>query len=804
MFQVLGNTVSRAWALLLLGWVALLVCSWALAPSWDKIGKDGEFAFLPADAPSRRGEQLFREAFPNSFYGSSVVLVVSRENNESGLLDQDRKFITDVLTPELGEIAASSEQESIVTQILTFEEPGLGALLVSPDKKATLIVVELTTEFLNRLNEPTLSKIEDLVDRLRRDGKVPTGLAVAVTGSATAGRDTRAAERDSVHAIERWTVVVVVVLLLLLYRAPLLALIPLATVYFAVQISLNVLALMAAAGLIEFFREVRIYITVLVYGAGVDYCLFLISRYHEELDAGLSFKEGVANAIGRVGATITASAATVIGGIAMMAFANFGKIHQAGIAIPISLVIVLLGALTFSPSLLRLTRQWASWPHMPTSGGKRVAASGGVVPPPLQGLRTQLPAQSFLGRLLRGGLLPNVWERVGEVLLRGPGKIWLITVAAMTPFAIMAGLNYYGLNYDPVSELPEGVPSAVGTRVLEQHFSQGVMGPVAVLVKNDHIDFSSDQGVGLIAALTDFLKERQSDLQLADVRSLAEPLGITAAAKKFVSGLAVPAETIQQGVRREARSTYVSRTGDFKGHVTRLELLLNANPFSRRAISDLDRIKGVLRASLPQELRDGSQVEFSGATAGLQDLQAVTEGDLERIEILVPIVVLGILLILLRRLLISIYLVLSVLFSFLATFGVTFVVFWLLQRDAFLGLDWKVPILLFTILVAVGEDYNIFLMTRIHEEQARHGSERGITLALARTGRIISSCGFIMAGTFASLLSGTLLSMRELGFALAFGVLLDTLVVRSILVPTFLILLQRRGFGRAKELLPGQ
>jgi RND superfamily putative drug exporter len=810
-FRSLGRVVRRAWLPLLVVWALLLLASWLVAPSWREVAQDQEFGFLPTDAPSRRAEEVFARAFPDDRPGSNVVLVLHRPDGERGRLDRDLKFIEDDLEPGLRRIAQAEgglayepepsdeplfpgegepapqkpRQRSIIARVRTPNAPGTGALLVSPDGQALLVVVELTTEILSRLNWPTIEKVEDLVCELREQGKVPEGLEISLTGSAVLGRDHSVAELQSVRATGFFTILLVVVLLVLIYRAPLLALIPLATVFLAVQLALNFLAILAGSGHTTLFEGLQIYITILAYGAGVDYCLFLTARYKEELDRGAQPSDAVAGAVGGVGGALVASAATVMCGIGMMLFAQFGKFREAGFAIPLSLLLVLCATLTFSPSLLRLAGRWAFWPQ---SGRSREPSGTGGADGPAR-LAEPTVSNSWW-RFFRAGELTWIWDRVGQLLLRRAGTVWLVTVVLMAPFAVVAGLLYDHLSYDVIGNLPADASSAAGTRLLQEHFPAGIVGPVTVLLVDPHVDFRSDQGRDLVGRLTDRLREREEELGLADIRTLTAPLGITKEAADPFPGLDVPEEARREASRQAALDHYATDLGGRDKIGTRLELLLRQSPFSRQSIEDFDRIEQAVRDAFPAEGRADAQLYLIGTTASVRDLAAVEKQDRGRIELLVLASVFLILVVLLRGFVVPLYLLLSVLFSYYTTLGVAFAVFWLLDPHGFAGIDWKVAIFLFTILIAVGEDYNIFLMTRVREEQQRYGPVRGITEALDRTGPIISSCGIIMAGTFASLLAGSLTEMKQLGFALAFGVLLDTFVVRPILVPAFLILLQ--------------
>jgi RND superfamily putative drug exporter len=789
---------------MLAGWVLALAVCWAAAPPWNDVAQDREFAFLPAEVQSRKAEDIYAKAFPDDQLASNVVLVLHRASSEGTQLDKDLKFIEETLEPGLRQIAASEgglaseaappdeplfgspaptapasttpTQRPTIARIRTPNDPEAGALLVSPDDKALVVEVELTTEMLSKDTWPTIDKIEKLVADLKQSGKVPAGLDITLTGSALVGRDHIEGELQSARATEILTIVLVVTLLLVIYRAPLIALIPLVTVFLVVQLSLHALAILGKAGYINLFEGIQIYVTILTYGAGVDYCIFFIARYREELEAGTAPADAVRKAIEGVGAPVAASAGTVIIGIGMMVFAQFGKFHEAGYAVPFSILLVFFASLTFSPALLRLAGHWAFWPRHVE---KLELAKNGK---PVSGDRRRW--------LRRFGDLSTMWDALGDLVLRRPGMLWLGSMALMIPFMIVGIVFERHLSYDLIADLPPHATSVAGTQLLEKHFPSGILGPMTVVLVDPETDFGSDTGRAEVEHLTNQLREHKDILGLADIRTLTAPLGITSASTREIRELKIPQEARNAGARRAALQRYVSDLGERKKTGTRLELILNRSPFSQESLQNLPEIQRAIVAALPEEARDRTQIYVSGTTSSIADLETVMKGDRVRIQVLVLVAVFLILIVLLREFVVPLYLLLSVLFSYFVTLGATYLVFWALDPSGFVGLDWKVAIFLFTILIAVGEDYNIFLITRVHEEQRRFGMLNGIIHALVRTGPIISNCGIIMAGTFASLVAGSLQEMKELGFALCFGVILDTFVVRPIIVPAFLVLRQ--------------
>ncbi len=786
MFERLAILVERKSWLIILAWVCFAVFLAAKAPKWEEVSRDDDVRFFPAGSPSVVGQDLLTRGFPKSVASSQIVLVAERRDGK--LNSADLAWIDGLgdalikLKNDNDELVNTKERASLgIKQVLDRRSPMIGPRLVgtAPEGKgqASLIIVMLNGTYLAKQSREAVKETSRVLAEYSQQKPPPAGLTHGITGSAPVGRDMNSASEQSISNTTTATIALVVAILLIVYRSPILALIPLVTIGLSVWASLKAIALLTKISFLNFqvINITNVFVVVVLFGAGTDYCLFLIARYREELARGLDGPSALHEAIKQVGGALVASAGTVIIGLGMLWFSSFAKIQYTGPAIALSLAIGLVASLTLAPVLLHWLRGAVFFPFKP--------------PHQMHGGKPE-------GEKEHKTIMANFWLHTASFVVRKPGRILLVSLVVLLPFAVFG--TQLRENYSQLSDLSRDQPSIIGADMVQRYFASGELAPAGILIEHPTLDFRSDQGREAIEKLSNTIAGLPN---IAEVRSVSRPLGKSVPIPPPSQSALIDVMRI---VRDKARilvdERYVSIAPKVQAdanHITRLDVIFEADPFSDASMSALVNVhKTVADSMLPGGvLAGGALTGLTGSTAMVNDLRTVTIHDQNKMYVLVTTGVFLILWALLRRPVICLYLIATVVLGYLASLGLTELVFRALHTGPgpWVGLDWKVGFFLFVILVAIGEDYNIFLMARVIEEEQKHGAVEGTRLAVAHTGGIISSCGLIMAGTFGSMLTGSLTALRELGFALGLGVLLDTFIVRPILVPAFVVLIHRNA-----------
>jgi putative drug exporter of the RND superfamily len=791
MFESIGVLVDRRGWIIVAAWLVFTAILYATAPDWEAVTRDDDVRFFPPGFASVVGQELLERGFPNDASSSRAVIVAERRQGK--LTDADFAYVDQMASRFEG--VRTSDPDLAIKQVTTFRSPVVGARLVGTaadgNGQAVLTIVSIRTTYLAKQTRLTVDALQKAIDSMPDP---PDGLALAITGSAAVGHDMNKASIVSINNTTYSTIALVIMILLFVYRSPLLALIPFLTIALSVFTSLLAIALLTKLPWLNFrvINITNIFVIVVLFGAGTDYCLFLIARYREELARGLRGSAALTEAICQVGGALVASAGTVICGLGMLWFSTFAKIKYTGPAIALSLALGLVASLTLAPVLLHWLRGTVFWPFRPphhVQGADREVES-----------LAEIPMSGF-------------WFKVGNAIVRRPGLILTVSLLALTPLAVLGARTQP--SYNQLGDLNSDQPSVIGAHMIQRYFPVGELSPSTVLIQHPKLDFLSPEGRAAIDAVSRDIAKLPD---VAEVRSVSQPLGTPTAPlpptpqpengstnsllggfpERFrEQGLRAVVDEVSKVVRGLEESHYVSTKAEEmdRNHVTRIDVVFKTDPFSPQSLDTLEAVRQTVVASISpgKPLEGATSVGLAGASAALSDLKKVTISDEYRMYGLVTLGVYVILVVLLRRPGICLYLIATVVLGYLASLGLTDLVFRSLHQgpDPWQGLDWKVGFFLFVILVAVGEDYNIFLMSRVIEEERKHGPIEGTRLAVAHTGGIISSCGLIMAGTFGSMLSASLTALRELGFALGLGVLLDTFVVRPILVPAFVVLLHR-------------
>lgn len=681
------------------------------------VQKNSNTAFLPASAPSTKVNDLAQK-----FQSVQAVPGFVVYQRQGGLSVADRSAIE-------AEVARFKALPGV-------DAAQVGSAEFASDGATASVSVPLVGQNGSvSVSGTTLASVEKSVLALARAG-VPRGVVVHSAGPG----GLLVALIDSFSGIDGALLaaagLVVILILLVVYRSPVLWFFPLFSAVLALGAASLVVYELAYHNLITLNGESQGILSVLVLGAGTDYALLIVSRYREELHNYDSRLEAMTKAWKRASAPIAASATTVILGLLCLEFGELNSDRSLGPVCAIGIACTLAVMLTFLPLALTVVPRGVFWPRVP-----RVDHEGDPV-------------------------THGAWSRFAKTVVAHDRPTWIVTAV------VLAGLATAVVSLNPgmlsTSQTFTNKPDAVvGQQIYDAHFPQGAGAPVQIVADTAAVP----SVISEVSRIPGVATAPGSVCVEADYARLAASFSGASAGGASAGG-ASASQVAPAGSGGCVPPRFQVSPVDGKLLV---DATLKAVYTSPQATATMLRIRAAV-AAIP-----GAHALVGGETAVNYDTAQAVRHDRNLIIPVVLVVILAVLMALLRSVLGPVLLVATVILSYLATLGVSALVF--SHLFGFAHADQSLPLFAFVFLVALGVDYNIFLVTRIREEAAKHGTRQGVTRGLAVTGGVITSAGVVLAATFAVLGVLPLVFLAELGFSVAFGVLLDTIVVRSVLVP---------------------
>jgi RND superfamily putative drug exporter len=747
-FDALGRFSVRFRYPIVLLWLAGAVAATQLLPTLASAVDNDNTAFLPADSPSVRAVALaapFQQADE-----LPVTIVASRSTGQLGPADQ----------------AAVDRAVTAVRRV-----PGVAAARevgLAADGRAAQIQVLVRTPGFGDAARPLIEGIRAAIAQ----ADPPAGLDLHTAGQLAGSVDNNVRSQATGERTQQLSLLFVLILLLLVFRAVLAPVLTLLPALVVVELAGPLIAELARHGVLKVSEIAQLLLIILVIGAGTDYGLFLVFRVREELRAGSQPKVAVARAVARVGESITFSAGTVVAAVLCLVLASFGFYNGLAYPLAIGIALMLLAGLTLLPALLAIFGRAVFWPSNVRPG----------------------PART------------GVWGRVAARVVGRPVLTLVIGLVVFGGLAL-ATFGFESSGFGGASGAPEGSDSAAGDTALAAHFPRAATNPTSLLLRLPAAAWERPDG--LAAAQ----RQLAADPAFQSVLGPLDPNGTTLAPPRFTALHArlgppqalppsPPATLRGAGVTPaeyqayRASAQFVSPDGRTVQYFATLSA---GDPSGTPAL----RATPAVRAALDRAAGTAGAVDHgvAGQSAALYDISATSSRDLRRI-VPVVVVVIGLLLALvLRSVVAPLYLIVSVVLSYLAALGLAVLVFINLQGQD--GLTFFLPFLMFLFLLALGEDYNILVMTRIREEAHHLPLREAVTRAINATGSTVTSAGLVLAGTFGVLVLAAGNSpgadqFRAVGVGLGVGVLMDTFLVRTLLIPSTAMLLGRANWWPSK------
>jgi putative drug exporter of the RND superfamily len=741
LYALIGRSVVRFRWLVVAVWIVLIVLSTAAFPSLSSEINNDNSQFLPASTPSSRAASLAAPILGSTNDNSEVTIVAARSAGAIDAADQAALARVIAATRSLARVGSVRE------------------VAVSVDGSALQILVRA------RINQADITDQKTLLEGLERvlaDAHPPSGLKLELAGAVATNVANQASSQRTGNETQLVSFVFIIVLLLVIFRSLLAPLITLLPAGFSLLIATRLIGELGAHGL-KISEITELLLIILILGAGTDYGLFLVFRVREEIRRGMDARAAVEHALVRVGESITASAATVILALLTLLLASFGIYHDLGIPLAIGVAMILLAGLTLLPALLAIFGKAAFWPTHVVAGQARDGAWGKI-------------AARMIHR-------PAVTLAVGVLLFGG------LAVAA---------LGYHSSGFGGAANAPAGSSAAAGNALVASHFPQSSSNPANLIFRYQRPVWEQPREVARAQA------SLQASSQFTALLGPLSPNGTTLSPAAYsrlhtllgnpstLPTTRPPADSAISTAEYNAYRSSAAFVGA-EGQVIQFEATLRAG--GQQSTAALDATPQIRKAVTAAASASGANASgVAGEAAALYDVSATSNKDLINI---IPVAIVAIALLLavvLRSLVAPLYLIVSVAFSYLAALGVSTLIFIDIVGEP--GLTFILPFLMFIFLLALGEDYNILVMTRIREEARTHPLEEAVIRAVARTGSTVTSAGLVLAGTFGVLavVAGSSASgsqVRAIGAGLAVGILMDTFVVRTLLVPATVTLLGR-------------
>ncbi len=815
-------TARFRWPIVLF-WVVAAAVLFVVSPKMSEVGVTDQAQFLPQGTESSTADVLLAEKFTSATPeppGEAVLLVY----NEQGLSPtdlQNAQALHDWLL-------SGSGPENVQGVVSIFENDALRPLLVSSDNTSMVMKLDLSVGGLSADAKAVTDQVRDYIRE-----SCP-GSTIYFTGETGLHQDLYESVQQTVDRTTFVTIALVAILLLIIYRSPVAMLVPLLAIGCSFLVGLGAIGFLGEAG-VKFSTMTSAYLVVIVFGVGTDYCLFIVSRYREEL-RGKDYAEAQSEALARIIPVISASALTVIVALLSLGISRLGINQTSGYALAIGVAITLAAAVTLVPALMSVFGSHLFWPI-------KVKAA---------------PKGRHFG-----------WRVIGEWVSARPVMMAVpVIILLLVPYAGLPGLK---TSVDIIDQLPKSMDSVKGYRVLSEHFDMGELWPSYALVEGKGTDMTSPEAIRAIGVLAQSLAQVEGVSRVsysatpaplvsalaAQVRALGDALGtgggldqlasmaavgdllqalpmqypgiarspgfmgaaalagqvqalaaqLPAAPPAELPGLLAQLQTALYGTsdslnglaaefRLETATAFTAylaaRYFSTDRTIARMDIVISGDRNKTETLDTVSRLRNALREGIQPSGLDGASSYVGGETAQRADIMLTNDSDFGKVMVLSIVGILLVITILLRSVLAPLYMVVTVLLSYGCTLGLATWIF--INGFHQSSLIYIVPLFVFVILVALGADYNIFLVSRIREEAAKRPMKEAVTEAVANTGGIITACGIILAGTFATLLTSPLFVAAEVGAAIALGVMIDTFLVRAILVPALARILGRWGW----------